>query len=290
VNDFALLGHIFVLFTRVALFSWGGGPASLALMQRETTAAGWVTSSEFADAVALGNALPGPIAPQVSAYVGYKLAGTPGAVAAAAGTVIPTTVLMLALIVAFFSLKNSPLVQSMLRAVRPVVIGLLVWTAYDMARSVFGVQKLGWGPALARGLDGVAIAAVAFVLLTFTRINPVFVILGEGPEVRRCRRSKGLEGRTVGLSDLRTFSPYPPASRPTTVVHSRTRHRVTRPFSTYGSACAKCSATAGDSPRKSRTAPSTGLASAPPSTSSPRAMAACACARCVSRKSFRRST
>jgi chromate transporter len=178
VNDFALLWHIFVLFTRVALFSWGGGPASLALMQRETTAAGWMTASEFADAVALGNALPGPIAPQVSAYVGYKLAGTPGAVAAAAGTVIPTTVLMLALVVAFFGLKNSPVVQSMLRAVRPVVIGLLIWTAYDMARSVFGVQKLGWGPALARGLDGVAIAAVAFVLLTFTRINPVFVILG----------------------------------------------------------------------------------------------------------------
>ena len=93
-----LLWEIFVLFTRVALFSWGGGPASLALMQRETTAAGWVTPGEFADAVAVGNALPGPIAPQVSAYVGYKLAGLPGAVSAAAGTVIPTTILMLVMV------------------------------------------------------------------------------------------------------------------------------------------------------------------------------------------------
>ena len=73
-----LLWHIFWLFARVALFSWGGGPASLALMQRETTAVGWVTPADFADAVALGNALPGPIAPQVSAFVGYKLAGCPG--------------------------------------------------------------------------------------------------------------------------------------------------------------------------------------------------------------------
>lgn len=47
------LWDIFVLFTRVAMFSWGGGPASLALMQRETTAVGWVTSDEFADAVAV---------------------------------------------------------------------------------------------------------------------------------------------------------------------------------------------------------------------------------------------
>ena len=51
-----LLWQIFWLFTRVALFSWGGGPASLALMQRECTAAGWVTPDQFADAVALGNA------------------------------------------------------------------------------------------------------------------------------------------------------------------------------------------------------------------------------------------
>ncbi|MGE5362256.1 MAG: chromate transporter [Bacteroidales bacterium] len=173
-----LLWQIFVVFTRVALFSWGGGPASLALMQRETTAAGWVTPAEFADAVALGNALPGPVAPQVSAYVGYKLAGTPGAIAAAAGTVLPTTLLMLVLVVAFFAAKDSRPIQSMLRAVRPVVIGLLVWTAYDMATSVFAVRKLGWAAALSQRVDGVLIAAVAFALLTFTSVNPVFIILG----------------------------------------------------------------------------------------------------------------
>ncbi len=172
-----LLWHIFVLFTRVAIFSWGGGPASLALMQRETTAVGWVTPEEFADAVAVGNALPGPIAPQVSAYVGYKLAGLWGAVAAALGTVFPTTLLMLIMIVFFFGIKDSPMVQAMLKAVRPVVIGLLVWTAYDMAFTVFGVKKLGWVSALQQGWDKIAIALVAFGLLTFTKINPVFIIL-----------------------------------------------------------------------------------------------------------------
>src|SRR5512136_2287280 len=105
-----LLWDIFVLFTRVALFSWGGGLASLALMQRECVAAGWTTSAEFADAVALGNALPGPVAPQVSAYVGYKLAGTAGAIAAAGGTVIPTTALMLVMVILFFAAKDLPAV------------------------------------------------------------------------------------------------------------------------------------------------------------------------------------
>ena len=184
-----LLWKIFWLYSQVALVSWGGGPASLALMQRESTAAlwtppggtspvPWVTPEEFADAVAVGNALPGPVAPQVSAYVGYKLAGVPGAVAAAAGTVLPTTLLMLLMVVYFFKIKDNLTVQSMLRAVRPVVVGLLVWTAYDMAYSVFAVGKHGWGGALTFGWDKILIVLAAFSLLTFTRINPVFIIMG----------------------------------------------------------------------------------------------------------------
>jgi chromate transporter len=187
--NWKLLWDIFILFSRVALFSWGGGPASLALMQRESTTAMWVppgqtspvpwlNSAEFADAVAVGNALPGPIAPQVSAYVGYKLAGTPGAVAAAAGTVLPTTLLMLIMVIYFFGIKDSPVVQSMLRAVRPLVVGLLLWTAYDMATNVFGVKSAGWGAALAAGWDKILIIIVSFALLTFTQVNPVILVIG----------------------------------------------------------------------------------------------------------------
>ena len=186
--NWKLLWDIFILFTRVAMFSWGGGPASLALMQRETThamwmppglteAQPWVSPVEFADAVAVGNALPGPIAPQVSAYVGYKLAGTPGAVAAAAGTVIPTTVLMLIMVVFFFGIKDSPTVKAMLQAVRPLVVGLLIWTAYDMFTTVFGVKKIGWTAALNGSWDKLLIVGASFALLTFTNINPVVLVI-----------------------------------------------------------------------------------------------------------------
>jgi chromate transporter len=174
-----VLWQLFWLFTRVAIFSWGGGPASLALMQRESTAAGWISSAEFGDAVAWGNALPGPIAPQVSAYVGYKIAGVPGAVSAALGTVLPTTVLMLVVIAFFFGIKDSPAIKSMLGAVRPVVVGLLLWTAYDLASSVFGARGSAQPlQALAHSWDKLLIAAVAFGLLTFTKINPVFLVIG----------------------------------------------------------------------------------------------------------------
>lgn len=149
----------------------------MGLMQRETVAAGWVSPEEFADALAVGNALPGPIAPQVSAFVGYKLAGLPGAIAGVTGTVLPTTLLMLVMVVFFFGIKDSPNMVAMLKAVRPVVIGLLMWTVYIMAYSVFGVSKLGWGGGLFQNWDKVLIAIVAFIVLTVTEVNPVFLVI-----------------------------------------------------------------------------------------------------------------
>lgn len=175
--DWKIIWDLFIVFSRVALFSWGGGPASMGLMQRETVSIGWVTPEEFADALAVGNALPGPIAPQVSAFVGYKLAGLPGAVSAVTGTILPTTLLMLVMIVFFFGIKDSPSVVAMLRAVRPVIVGLLLWTVYVMAYSVFSVSNLGWGAGLAQNWDKVLIAIVAFALLTGTEINPVFLVI-----------------------------------------------------------------------------------------------------------------
>lgn len=172
-----LLWNIFVVFSRVALFSWGGGPASMGLMQRETVNMGWVSTEEFADALALGNALPGPIAPQVSAYIGYKIAGTWGAISAVSGTILPTTLLMMVMVIFFFGIKDSPAVAAMLKAVRPVIVGLLLWTTYVMAYSVFSVSKLGWGNGIAQNWDKGLIAIAAFTLLTLTEVNPVWLVI-----------------------------------------------------------------------------------------------------------------
>lgn len=175
--DWKLLFQIFWLFTKVAMFSWGGGPASLGLMQREVVAAGWLSPNEFADDIALSNALPGPTAPQASAYVGYKLAGWPGALMAVAGTVVPTTLLMLVLIIGFFSIKDNKYVNAALQGVRPFVVGLLVWTACQIAVSVFNLNKQGLGVSLMHDWSKWLIALGAFLILTFTNISPIWLVL-----------------------------------------------------------------------------------------------------------------
>ena len=172
-----LLLEIFWVFTKVALFTWGGGPASLPIMGREVVDHGWITQEEFADAVALGNSLPGPIAPQMGVYVGYKTAGVGGAFAGMLGSVVPTSILMLVLVALFISAKSLPWVQSILAAVRPAVVGMLLWTAYDIGAKVFDKTGDGILTALRTGWDKFLIAIVAFVALTYFKVHPALVVL-----------------------------------------------------------------------------------------------------------------
>ncbi len=176
--NWVLLWKIFWLFTKVAMFSWGGGPASLGLMQREVVAAGWLTPDEFADDIAISNALPGPTAPQASAYVGYKLAGVGGAIIAVAGTVIPSTLLMLILIIGFFNIKDNIYMKAAIKGVRPFVVGLLAWTAYQIGITAFGWNKQNLGASIVQSWDKVLIALGAFLILTFTNISPIWLVLG----------------------------------------------------------------------------------------------------------------
>ena len=178
--NWKLLWRIFWLFTKVAMFSWGGVPASLGLMQREVVSAGWLSPDEFADDIALSNALPGPTAPQASAYVGYKLAGWPGALTAVAGTVVPATLLMLILIIGFFSIKDNLYMKAAIKGVRPFVVGLLAWTAYQIAIPVFGLDKQGLGASLLHGWDKWLIVLGTFLILTFTSISPIWLVLAAG--------------------------------------------------------------------------------------------------------------
>ena len=70
---------------------------------------------------------------------------------------------MLVMVVLFFGVKENRYVAAMLRAVRPVVVGLLLWTAYDMGRAVLGAGKVGWAAGAARR-TGTAVALALVVV------------------------------------------------------------------------------------------------------------------------------
>ena len=109
--------------------------------------------------------------------MGYKLAGWTGALTAVAGTVIPTTLLMLILIIGFFSIKDNLYMKAAIQGVRPFVVGLLAWTTFQIAIPVFGLDKQGLGAALTGGWDKWLIALGTFLVLTFTSLSPIWLVL-----------------------------------------------------------------------------------------------------------------
>ena len=73
---------IFMAFFRVGILGYGGGPSSIPLVHKEVVDKyKWMDTDEFGDVLALGNALPGPIATKMAGYIGYRVGGILGMVA-----------------------------------------------------------------------------------------------------------------------------------------------------------------------------------------------------------------
>ena len=128
-----IVAEIFWGFARVGVLGFGGGPSMIPLMQAECVDSGWVTEEQFLEGLALGNALPGPIATKMAVYVGWQEAGAPGLLAAVLGVTLPSLVLMGALTVLFFRLREQPVIAGILAGVKPAVIGMLAFVAWDLA-------------------------------------------------------------------------------------------------------------------------------------------------------------
>ena len=165
--------NLFLTFAKIGIVGYGGGPAMIPLIQEEVVEGHeWMTDEDFVDTLAMGNTLPGPIATKMSFFIGYKVAGQNGAVAAWGGAAIalfglllPSSVLMMIMGIAFLRFKDLPISQAMLTAVRPVVVALLAYTVY----TVFPKSIKTWHT----GLIGLA----AFVAVAFLNVHPALTIL-----------------------------------------------------------------------------------------------------------------
>ena len=127
--------ELLISFSKVGLLAWGGGPAMVPLVKDEVVTHQWMTEEQFADALAAGYALPGPIATKLALYVGYEEGGWLGAAASLLGVVLPSAVLILGLLFLGSSFSDHPRVQGVLAMVRPIVLAMLVLMVVDLAPS-----------------------------------------------------------------------------------------------------------------------------------------------------------
>lgn len=155
--------QVFIACAKSGALGFGGGPSVIPLLERECVQAGLIDSGLFLEGLAAANALPGPIATKMSIFVGYHHAGYVGAVVGLVGMLLPSTLLMGLLTGALLSYREHPRVAAALAGVKPAVVGMLAWTAVDLASK--GIVN---GP-------GAGIALVAFIALV-SGLHPAWVM------------------------------------------------------------------------------------------------------------------
>ena len=126
---------LFWTFFQIGLFGFGGGYAMISMIQGEVVGRHhWMTNGEFTDIVAISQSTPGPIGINSATYVGYTslinagyapVWGALGSLIATFAVVLPSLILMLAIIRFFMKYKNHPAVEHTFMGLRPAVIGLL---------------------------------------------------------------------------------------------------------------------------------------------------------------------
>ena len=169
-----MLFRLFATFFKIGLFTFGGGYAMIPLIQREVIERRkWIDEKDFLDMLVLAQSTPGPIAVNTAVFVGYKMAGTLGAIAATLGTVLPSFIVILLLALFFAEVRDNRYVDAAFRAMRPAVVALIVaplmglvkgmkWYLMAVSAAVaLAVWYFGFSPAYLIGLAlvvGVVIA------------------------------------------------------------------------------------------------------------------------------------
>ena len=160
---------IFLAFFIPGIIGYGGGPASIPLIENQVVSTyGWMTTAEFSDTLALGNALPGPIATKLAGYIGYEQGGILGACIALFATVGPSLILMLALLSLLYRYRDSARVKRLSSFVLPAIVILMANLTFDFFATSIGV--ISWIPTI-------IIAVVSYFALEKFKVHPALVIV-----------------------------------------------------------------------------------------------------------------
>lgn len=118
--------ELFWSFMQVGAFCVGGGYASMPLIQVQVIDVhGWLTMQEFVDIFTISQMTPGPIGINAATFVGTKVAGPLGAIAATVGFVTPSVFIVLLLTKLFYKYGDVGAVRGILNGLRPAVVALI---------------------------------------------------------------------------------------------------------------------------------------------------------------------
>lgn len=166
-NDIKELKEIFVSFFKIGLFTFGGGYAMIPLIEKEIVEEKkWVRKEEITDILAVAQSIPGAVAINTATFIGFKIFGKKGALAATFGVILPSFIII-SIIAAFFNkFGDNQVVKSAFAGIRPAVVALIAFAAVKIGKSS------------AKDKTGLILTFAALVLVVAFDIHAILVIIG----------------------------------------------------------------------------------------------------------------
>lgn len=166
--DAPSLGRIALFFLKVGAVLYGGGYVLLAFLEQGLVHQhAWLSEQQLIDAIAIGQFTPGPVL-STATFIGYILAGVPGAAVATVGIFLPSFFYVGLLAPILFRLRQSPWMAAFMDSVNVCAVALMVGVSYRLGADVLH------GPA------AWLIAALSLGILLRWNVSPVWVVLGAG--------------------------------------------------------------------------------------------------------------
>lgn len=156
------------VFLKIGACSFGGGIVMIPMIEQEVVNNyGWLTKTEFIDAVTLGQITPGPVIIS-GTFIGYKACGILGAVVATVSVILPSFIMICLATEAIKKFRENKILVNFLRGARIAVIGMVFDAGISIGRSSLVDVKT------------ILIAAVSIVCLFKYKVSPIWVLLGAG--------------------------------------------------------------------------------------------------------------
>ena len=161
------LFEMFLTFFKIGAFTLGGGYAMLPIIQKEVVEKKkWIDEMEFLNMVAVSQSAPGPLAVNISAFVGKKINGVKGLIVSTLGAVLPSFIIIILVASVFLGIEDNPIVQRVFQGIRPAIVALIAVPVISMGKTA-NVNKKNF-----------IIPLLSAVLVAIFKVTPVYIILG----------------------------------------------------------------------------------------------------------------
>lgn len=171
--------QLFLSFLKIGLFSIGGGYAAMPLIESQAVEKyGWLTISEFTDLITIAEMTPGPIAVNSATFVGMRVSGILGALAATAGCVFPSMIIVSILAFIYFKYKKMSVLGAVLASLRPAVVALIASAGITVLKNVlFGGEVISLAEF---NIIGAVLFVCAFFVLRRFKVSPIITMIACG--------------------------------------------------------------------------------------------------------------